>query len=257
MPLDFPVVDDVRLANPPLTEVLCQVRFPPILRINQEQPIKFQETIRARFPELEEETGFHLRVGVAGESPAANAEPTGRAFHFRTADRSTLASLSMDAFSVSTSNYSVWSEFAADLNLIHQSAMSAYKLPYAKRIGLRYINTFDLHRIGCNTFTELQKLLRPELTALMTTSAWNAPEELVAQVLLRDNDCYLVLRVATRTGGAQPPIILLDFDYYEEGNIPLHNLVQRCDRFHDIIYRAFRWALRSQALDIFSPMKET
>jgi uncharacterized protein (TIGR04255 family) len=44
--LYFPEVDDIRLQRVPLTEVIGQVRFPPILRIANENPVEFQEKIR-------------------------------------------------------------------------------------------------------------------------------------------------------------------------------------------------------------------
>jgi len=50
--LRFPVQKDVRLLKSPLNEVICQVRYPPVLRIAEENPIGFQERLRGQFPEL-------------------------------------------------------------------------------------------------------------------------------------------------------------------------------------------------------------
>ena len=41
----------------PLDRVICQLRFPPILKIDTELPDKFQESIRNDFPEFQEKEG--------------------------------------------------------------------------------------------------------------------------------------------------------------------------------------------------------
>lgn len=257
MPLRFPAVKDIPLERPPLTEVICQVRFPTILSIGRSQPVKFQEAIRQRFPELEEEHRVQLRVVSGSGGASSDVEATGRIFRFRTVGGDTQVTLSVDAYAISTSNYTVWSDFANDLALVHEAAIAAYDLPYAKRIGLRYVNQLDADRTGCKSLKELKEFLRPELAALMMTDAWDQPEELVSQVLLQDDEGRLVLRVAVRTADDQPPIVLLDFDYFEEGaSIPLNNLVDRCGRYHEVIYRAFRWAIRPEKLVVFSPVTQ-
>jgi uncharacterized protein (TIGR04255 family) len=49
----FPASDRVIFQRAPLTEVVTQVQFPPILRIEGEVPAQFQDQIRATFPLLE------------------------------------------------------------------------------------------------------------------------------------------------------------------------------------------------------------
>ena len=67
--LCFPPVEEVQLRRSPLREVICQVRFPPLLRIVNGYPVDFQERIRQHFPELGTEH--------AGPSPAPYAANSG------------------------------------------------------------------------------------------------------------------------------------------------------------------------------------
>lgn len=257
MSLNFPAVDDIPLAKSPLTEVICQVRFPTILSIVQGVPVDFQTAIRRRFPELDEEHTFQMQIVQGRGARAANAEGLSRAFHFRTADGATLASLTADAYALSTSSYSVWQDFATDLALVHDAMVDVYGVPYAKRIGLRYVNLFDAERTGCDSLEELTQLLRPELGALLVTDAWTDPEEYVSRLLLTDNTGRLAFRIAARTPDSEPPSILLDLDYYEEAeSLSLDGLIERCDRYHDMIYRAFRWSIRPEKLSVFEPKFE-
>lgn len=255
MQLQFPQVKDLPLVRPPLKEVICQVRFPPILAIGRGQPVEFQEAIRQRFPELAEEQNYRLLVAGSPRGQAANAEIGGRTFHFRTAKEDSFVSLTADAYAISTSHYTVWDAFASDLRMVHDAVMTSYSPPYAKRIGLRFVNQFDAERTGCAKFEELRDFFRPALVALMATDAWRHPEEAVSQVLLADEEEHLAIRIAARVASGQPPVFILDFDYYQEGSaISLDGLIERCARYHDVIYRAFRWSIRPEKLDVFEPV---
>jgi uncharacterized protein (TIGR04255 family) len=259
MPLRFPAVEDIPLGRPPLADVICQVRFPTVLRIARGQPAEFQDGIRKRFPELEEQRNVQFRVAAEAGPQSGNAELLGRSFQFRSRDGQTVVSLTADSYALSTAQYTVWDEFARDLELVHQTAMAVYELPYAHRIGLRYVNMLDSERTGHQSLDEIKGFLHPELTSWLTTSGWDTPDELVSQVLLADGNGQMVIRLAIRGElENQSPLILLDFDYYEEGQLALGDLIERCTHYHDVIYRAFRWAIQPDKLTTFEllPNKE-
>lgn len=67
--LCFPQQDDIRLQRAPLAAVVCQVRFSPVLRIANEQPVAFQERIRKRFPQLAVEQGPVVQMAPLGTEP--------------------------------------------------------------------------------------------------------------------------------------------------------------------------------------------
>ena len=84
----FPDAPRVIYDRNPLAEVICQVRFPPILRIEAQLPDAFQERVRNLFPVYQDNS----RAGLAGielpeemmqfvraNMPAAFQKP-GRAF---------------------------------------------------------------------------------------------------------------------------------------------------------------------------------
>lgn len=69
-------------AKNPLLEVICQLRFPPILSINENTPAEFQEAVRDMFPQFSVQVE---RVPVmprsAGTGKARNREQL--SVHFR------------------------------------------------------------------------------------------------------------------------------------------------------------------------------
>lgn len=255
MSLNFPHRPDVKLQNPPLVEVVCQVRYPPILRIAREQPSEFQEHIRGRFPELELEHGFLVRLPGPASGGSLSAEAESRVYRFRTLDAQTTVSLAVDFYALSTTRYTQWEDFAQDLGLVHEGIQRVYHPAYSSRIGLRYVDQLTLVNTGATSFDQLLDLLRPELTAQLRVEAWTDPLSMLSQLVLSDGEAKLALR----TGYGQEqgePFYLLDFDYYEEGKLSLENLTQRCSHYQDVIYDAFRWCLRDESLAVFNPIDE-
>ena len=250
--LCFPSTEDVRLQRAPLAEVICQVRFPPVLKIASEQPIDFQERIRGQFPQLEVEQGVVVRMApLEGETPVAKPEP--RTFRFKSPDGQTVVSLALNFYALSTVAYTHWADFLNHLQSVNRAAREVYSLPYAERVGLRYINHLTLGNTGSSSVAELWDILRPELTVLLRNDCWDQPQEMVSQLsLAADGDERLTLRSGFR--GGEEPIFLLDFDYYAQGNIPLEDLAKRCQRYHGVIYDAFHWCIREEKLAVFGPV---
>lgn len=254
MALNFPHHPDIPLATPPLAEVICQVRFPPILRIVREEPSDFQERVRNRFPLLEVEQGVVVKIPAPASSGMPSTEIPPRVFRFGSADDQTVISLAIDFYALSTQNYTHWDDFAVDLKLAQAAVEAVYHPAHAKRIGLRYINRFTPELANCATMGEVFALFKPELTSLLQTDAWSQPTSLVTQLNLRDDDAMLTLRTAYSSDPGEP-FFLLDFDYYEEGQLGFERLIERCERYHRVIYDAFRWSLRESSLTRFGPGK--
>jgi len=256
MALNFPPKPDVQLENSPLVEVICQARFPPILRIATEEPSEFQEQIRSTFPLVELEHAFFVRIPGPGAKGSPAAEPQTRTYRFRTVDGHTAISLATDFFALSTDHYSHWEAFARLLSLTHEAVQHVYRPSYATRIGLRYVNRLSPVNTGCGTAAELFDILRPELTQQSRSEAWSDPIEMRGRLVLTSDEAKLTLGTGYGVEEGQP-FFLLDFDYFEEGQLDLNELVDRCSRYNDVIYRAFRWCVRDEKLDVFRPrMKE-
>ena len=69
--MPFPESPKVTYDKAPLEEVICQLRFNPILRIDTELPSTFQDAIRAEYPLFEEIKGHEqeLPAEVRGQIP--------------------------------------------------------------------------------------------------------------------------------------------------------------------------------------------
>ena len=254
MAINFPHKDEIPLSSPPLTEVVCQVRFPPILQIAQDLPGAFQEGIRRRFPQLEVEQGVEIVAPrlLEGGEPLARTKP--RVFRFKSEDEQANVSLAVDFYALSYNQYRHWSDFAADLQLVQETMMDVYKPSYATRIGLRYINRFTLDNTGCTSKAEFLALFRPELTALLRNDVGQQAADMACRLSFQEEPAQLNVRIAFQESDEMA--FVLDFDYFEKGKLPLAGLIERCNRYHEIIYDSFRWSLLDENLERFSPVNE-
>lgn len=250
MTIQFPQAREVPLDAPPLDEVICQVRFPPILRIATEEPAEFQELIRGRYPELQKRHSFQFQLAEPGNPGLSSADPQPIIFVFtNSADKAQVA-LSPGFYAVSTESYSGWNNFLKDLSLVHEMVRRTYQPAYATRIGLRYINRVTTTNTGATTSGELLELIRAELTATLRGQVWENASEMIGVVNFSDPPAKMNLRYGY---GFDETVstFLLDFDYFEEGRLDLADVLSSCERYHEVIYRAFRWTIEDAALERF------
>lgn len=255
MPLNFPVVEDVHLANAPIREVICQVRFPTILRIAQEEPAEFQERIRGNFPVLEAER--RVVIETEGMKPGGRAKFSPSVFRFRNHDRTRTVSLAPDFYALSVTDYEHWEGFAASLATIAEAANEVYAIPYATRIGLRYINALDRGLGDFADFEMVLELLQDELTVMLRTDVIISPELAMHRIQTSaDGDRFTFNYGLVYEGTPPEPRFLLDFDHYAEGELDLDDLLSRCENYHRHIYSAFRWCIARDKLGVFQPESE-
>ena len=93
--------------NRPAHEVICQLRFPSILSINQMEPAEFQEDIRDAFPQYARRQDLPPIVG--GQTPP----PPVTNYHFLSEDGRWKLNLTKDFIALSTLYYPGWEEFAS------------------------------------------------------------------------------------------------------------------------------------------------
>lgn len=252
MALHFPSKPEIKLHRSPLTEVICQVKFPPILRITQGIPVDFQDAIRGRFPQYSLEQGILLSVPNSNNPEPTVMEATLKTYRFKTSDGKANTALSADFFALATEAYTHWHDFEADINLVMQAVMQSYHPSYATRVGLRFINQFNYKNTKAHSVDDLLDMFRGELTCLIHAQAWDEPNELATQIILSDGDAKLSLRTGFGKEEGNP-FFMLDLDFFEDGQIPLNDLTPRLQRYHSRIYDAFRWCLKDESLDQFDP----
>jgi uncharacterized protein (TIGR04255 family) len=111
----FPDSPRVIYTRNPLVEVICQVRFARLLKIESELPVSFQETLRHQYPKLREVRSARLPdlvANVIGVPPNAITST----FEFVDRDDIWKASLTSTFLAVSTVQYTRWEDFLTRLH---------------------------------------------------------------------------------------------------------------------------------------------
>ena len=254
MPLKFRHWDDIALERAPVQEVICQVRFRPILAIVEKPPTIYQDKLRRKFP------GYKIRRGLnlEGLQPSSVvAELTPNEYVFFTADETMETTLGLNFIALRTTAYSDWNAFRETMGDVHKAFGSIYQEVDVTRIGLRFVNELTHDNTGTKSAHELVSILNPELGRLIENDAWTTA--LKSQVILSlDSDgAFLTLRSGFEAETS--PRILLDFDYYAEGNpaqkLTPARLLKTLNRYHNFIYDAFRWTLRENEISRFGPLQ--
>src|ERR1700677_526173 len=146
----FPPVPRVLYEKSPLAEVVCQLRFPAILKIEALPPADFQERVRAALPI------FDRASGLPGNMPQMPSELVnllggGRpSSSFSTEDKSVVASLTAESISLWTSRYGRWEEFRRLFEPCLSALIELYSPSFFSRIGLRYTDVINRSALGIN-----------------------------------------------------------------------------------------------------------
>lgn len=151
--------------NAPVHEVICQLRFPTILTINNVDPADFQEAIRAEFPQYarRQDVTPPKVTGLGGPSPKVEQQPPVTNYHFLSGDGTWKLNLTENFIALSTLRYPGWEAFARMLDKPLASFIRIYKPAYFQRVGLRYVNLVSRQRLGLEN-TPWTDLIAPAYT---------------------------------------------------------------------------------------------
>jgi uncharacterized protein (TIGR04255 family) len=143
----FPDAPRVIYELNPIEEVICQLRFPPILRIDTEPPAHFQDLIRASYPLYTTKSSVNLPPGFPRELMMAMG---GRQIthQFGSQDGYWTISLARDFLSLRCSQYHRWEQFKDHLVGPMTALREVYSPAFFVRIGLRYRNVIRRSKLG-------------------------------------------------------------------------------------------------------------
>ncbi len=267
--MPFPKVDTGRViySKNPLTSVICQLRFPPILLIEAETPARFQEQVRSEFPELREvNEGTHLSLPdsiaqiVPSELRESLAGRGNRRYEFKTADDNWSLSLTKDFVALEVKQYYRWEEFRTRLLLALNALIDIYKPAYFNRIGLRYQNVVDRDQLGLSGTPWKNLLSDFILGALANDTMMSNIVENHGAFSLRLNDQDDFVRVQHGLGSdtedkTSQEKYLLDNDFYTNQKVQaeVQDADRKTDEFNALNRRLFRWCIRTKLHEAMVP----
>src|SRR5438445_3102968 len=168
--MPFPASPRVIYKKNPLDEVICQLKFPPVLRIDSELPAKFQESVRQDYPLFQDASpvipNFLGRALPAEVGKLMNLEipfpVAGKVYHFISADEKWKVGLAKEFIALSTGSYVRWEEFRARMAYAISSLLKEYSPSFFVRIGLRYRDVVRRSVLGLGEI-RWSELLKPHI----------------------------------------------------------------------------------------------
>lgn len=260
----FPDSERVVYGRNPLIEVICQLRFPPILRIAAEPPVAFQERIRNEYPLLSEkfpEVNIEMPSGV----PPALLEllkgtvPKRKlmGYDFASADEKWKVSLTRDFLSLSTSQYTRWEHFREHLEGPLQALIAVYAPAFFTRVGLRYQDLIQKSRLGLPTTTKWSELIKPHIAGVHgVPELEGAVEESQGQLLISLPEFEGKVRInygIVQTVESDEKCFLIDGDYYSEQRTKTNAVDGILTYFNKQSGRLFRWCIEDRLQAAMEP----
>ena len=248
-----------RYGKPQLLEVMCQLRFPTILKIENQSPYEFQELIRKDYP----------NYSFKEEHPPAkpNTKPiTVKNHQFISLDGGWKVNLTQSFISLSTHRYSTWEDFAKRLDKIIAHVIGVYRPACFNRVGLRYINAFNRERLELEG-VPWRELIQPGFLGLMADedvpeTAFGKNEQSVNLALPGGARCGIkcgpgtLHKVNNKTRQTvDEPAFMLDIDVYMDGNIEMSHTAAGLNIVHTHADSIFRGAITDTLHDAMEPQE--
>lgn len=248
--------------NNQLAEVVCQFRFPEILKIAAEIPADFQEAIRADYPRYQarKENPLPKFQGAPGNLQLQKQEPVTN-YQFSSTDGTWRVNLTSKFISLACSKYTRWEDFAARLDQPLVAFIRTYHPAYFERVGLRYMNFFSRRDLGL-TNVKYQDMFAPCYLGPMMED--DVAENGFSRCSV-DFECAIGHGCRAkvhagpgmvRRGGQQDSEakFVFDQDLYMQGNIPVNTCVGALQTLHLHADSIFRGAITDVTHDAMDPI---
>ncbi len=244
-----------------LIEVICQLRFPDILKIEAQEPYAFQDAIRGEYPQYAKKVE-QLPPQQAGGK--LTPQGTVNNYQFISADSQWKVSLTKSFIALSTHGYTRWEEFAKRLDRILAAFIQAYQPAYFSRVGLRYINAFRKAELGLEN-AQWRELILPGYLGLMgdddaQEGAFLKNEQNITAAMPGGAKCNIkcgpgmLRKINNQTRQSQEEkVFMLDIDLFMEGNTPMNHAVPALNVVHGNAGSLFRGAITDTLHDAMEP----
>lgn len=259
--MPFPESERVVYRNNPLKQVICQLRFPPILRIDAQPPADFQDQLRDGYPNYREVTALPSDVPeqVAAIMRAAARTPRGTAHEFRSSDGAWCVTLSRESLALSTTRYPRWESFSERLARCTNVLRDVYRPASFSRVGLRYVNVIQRTELGIDG-KPWSELIQPPMAGEFTDNRiadriQHATREVSIRLDHRESKVVIRHGIVFSDPGREQ-CFMIDSDFFVEAPRETDDAEQVLDDFHKRAGHLFRWSISDRLHEALEPGTE-
>jgi uncharacterized protein (TIGR04255 family) len=257
----FPDAKRVVYEKNPLEAVICQLRFPPILKIEAESPAAFQERIRAQYPLYAAKSALLLPAALPADVAALIAQgvPFGgghNTHEFTSKDETWVLSLTRGFLALTCRSYERWESFKERLQIALVALQDVYAPAFFTRIGLRYRNVLRRSTPGLEG-VGWADLLQPWMAgAFASLEAAGDIEHSAHQLLIRLPDGRSRAQVnhgLVQDGVTGEVCYVIDTDFFDGQQSEPQHALERLDFLNRQSGLFFRWCIQDRLHDAMRP----
>jgi uncharacterized protein (TIGR04255 family) len=254
----FPDSDRVQYNRNPLVEVICQIRFPRILRIETERPVAFQEAVRAEYPRLDVRQSLNLAMPGGSQ---ANSAPVGlsrdESYEFLSRQGDWKIVLASGFLALSTTDYKRWEAFRERLTHAIDALVRHYSPSHFIRLGLRYQDVIVRSELGLEG-RPWRELLKASVAGMLSSDVLPEDEFIDVQSLFtyrldRTNAMARVRHGLARRQNSNELSYLIDADFFSEEPTEVGDALGKLDLFNRESGRLFRWCITEDLHRVMEP----
>ena len=253
----FPEAERVLYGTNLIEEVICQLRFPPILRIDSGGAADFQDAIRADYPLYSEEESIPelplpaplakaLNIGQQGASPARK---------FTSADGQWTIALAQNFVALSTEHYERWEGFHERLRQAVDALEQVYRPAFYTRVGLRYKNVIQRSKLGLGD-DPWSALLAPAILSELRSDLAAAVREVNHVAVISLDDVGGTVRIRhglAREVETGDEVYGIDADFFTDERTERDAINDRLGYFNTQAARFIRWCLTDRLHRAMAP----
>jgi uncharacterized protein (TIGR04255 family) len=248
--MTFPDVPRVLYGKNPLETVICQLRFPPILRIDAETPANFQDQIRHSYPLYKQRSPLDEGVEIPQELAklmglGLQLQSSKQGYEFSSGDNLWEVVLTRDFLALTTKKYERWEDFKAHLDGPLAALKEVYQPDYFMRIGLRYRDVIKKSLLGLKEYSWSQ-LLKPHISSELSSEIAGSIKKTGRELLVSLDGGIGSVRIRhgmTQVKDSDETWYIIDADFYTDERTEVDHAVERLDRFNREARGLFKWCI--------------
>lgn len=246
--MPFPETDRVLYQRSPLRQVICQLRFPPVLRIGAESPANFQELIRKVYPSYRQNPAAPEVFGGVGTVFQFRPLPVQGSVHEFSDNESTWkVTLAVDFVALQTDSYNRWEEFSRRLEHVCETTKQCYGPTSYSRVGLRYIDVIQRSEIGLDG-RPWSELLQPHIAGEFASPAVaDDIQRAWRELLLGLPDGQSKVRIRHGLATAEPSpeqCFMIDSDFFRDSRTEIADADGILREFNRRAGHLFQWCIQ-------------
>ena len=258
---ELPTAPRFTLEHHQIAQVICHVRFSPVLRLQRQEEIsRFQDEVRDRYPDFASEQAIAFLITPQG---VAQQETGAKNYRFIDRESGVMLVLSTDFVAIETREYVEIHDVAARIKDALEIVVRLYEPATRLRLGLRFTNEFRFEAadlparvrgafnpllLGLAGLEELASVVAQTQSVVRMQTAEATSLQMIHGLNTQGGTTVAPIPGAAPSPGGQEPFYLLDFDAFSETSVPLNReaVAEQVLVFNDQIRTLFAWATTAE-----------